>query len=75
MLLWDSWGVSSRPFMYRASCCGSKKGVRSQRLRQESHTGLPSPDSSLERETYRDLYCLRLRPVQQMMQSGASIME
>lgn len=20
-LLWDSWGVSSRPFMYRASCC------------------------------------------------------
>lgn len=24
-LLWDSWGVSPRPFMYRASCCGKDK--------------------------------------------------
>lgn len=30
-LLWDSWGVSSRPFMYKASCCGSQMGMRPQR--------------------------------------------
>lgn len=61
MLLWDSWGVSSRPFMYRASCCESRMGVRSQRPRQESQARVPLPDSSLE----RDFDCLSLKPVEQ----------
>lgn len=30
-LLWDSWGVSSRPFLYRASCCGNQMEARPQR--------------------------------------------
>lgn len=61
MLLWDSWGVSSRPFMYRASCCESRMGVRSQRPSRESQAGVPLPDSSLE----TDSDCLSLKPVEQ----------
>lgn len=61
MLLWDSWGVSSRPFMYRASCCESRMGVRSQRPSQESQAEVPLLDISLE----RDFDCLSLKPVEQ----------